>query len=38
MFVIYCLAHVLANSCKEVVMGVKYDDFRVYTELTRSSM
>ena len=35
MFVMDCLAHVLANSCKSVVMDVKYDDGRVDTEVIR---
>ena len=35
MFVMECLAHVLSNSCKAVVLDVKYDDGRVDTEVTR---
>ena len=31
MFVMECLAHVLDNFCKSVVMGVYYDDRRVDT-------
>ena len=33
-----CLAHVLANAYKVVVMDVQYDDERVDTEVTRRNM
>ena len=38
MFVMECLAHVLANACKTGVMDVKYIDGRVDTEVARSNM
>ena len=38
MFVMECLAHVLANSCKLGVMDVKSDNGQVYTEVTRNNM
>ena len=38
MHVMECLADVLANACKAGVMGVKYDDGRVDTEVTGSNM
>ena len=37
MYVMECLADVLANACKAGVMGVKYDDGRVDTEVTGSA-
>ena len=38
MFVMECLAHVLDDDCKAVVMDVKYDDGRVDTEVTRRNI
>ena len=38
MFVMDCLAYLLANSHKAGVICVKYDDFRVDTEVTSSNM
>ena len=38
MFVMECLSHVLYNSCKELVMDVQYNDYRVDTEATRENM
>ena len=38
LFVIECLAHLLANKCKTVVMDMRYDCGRVYTEVTRSNI
>ena len=38
MFLMECLAHVLANACKAGVMDIKSDDGRVDTELTRRNM
>ena len=38
MFVMECLAHVLDDDCKAVVMDVKYDGGRVNIEVTRMNM
>ena len=38
MFVMDLLAYVLTNACKAGVMGLKSDNIRVYTEVTRSNM
>ena len=38
MFVMGFLSPVLSGDCKAGAMYVKYDDVRVYTELTRSNM
>ena len=38
MFVMECLARFLANTCKEGVIDVKYDNRRVDTEVTRRNM
>ena len=37
-FVMECLAYVLANACKAVIMDVKADDGRVDTEVTRGNI
>ena len=38
MFVVDCLSHFLANSCKAVLIYVKYDCVRVDTEVIRKNM
>ena len=38
MFVMECLAHFFANACNSVLMDVKYDDSKVYIEVTRRNM
>ena len=37
-FVMECLAHVISNACKEVVMDVKYHYGRVDTGVSRRNM